>query len=191
MKKIHQFTWTALLAALIVLLGMTPIGLIPLGFINVTILCLPVLIGTLLMGLRTGLILGLVFGGVSTFRLFTAPSTLAGTLLGASPVLAVVLCILPRLLIPVVGYYADRALSRTRAKPVSAAIASALGSLTNTVFYLGLMLLFYQLMGLNSTAVVSLILSTGAIAGTAEAAVAAVLVPPVLLALRKFTQRNA
>lgn len=59
MKAIHRFTWTALLAALIILLGVTPIGLIPLGFINVTILCLPVIIGTLLLGLRTGLVLGL------------------------------------------------------------------------------------------------------------------------------------
>lgn len=58
MKAIHRFTWTALLAALIILLGVTPIGLIPLGFINVTILCLPVIIGTLLLGLRTGLVLG-------------------------------------------------------------------------------------------------------------------------------------
>lgn len=68
MKAIHRFTWTALLAALIILLGVTPIGLIPLGFINVTILCLPVIIGTLLLGLRTGLVLGLVFLFVAARR---------------------------------------------------------------------------------------------------------------------------
>lgn len=188
MSHTKVFAWTALLAALVVLLGMTPIGLIPLGFINVTILCLPVIIGTLLMGLKPGLALGLAFGGVSTFRLLTAPSTLAGNLLSASPALAILMCILPRLLIPIVSHYSYGLLKQGRFSRLAGAIAAALGSLTNTVFYLGLMLLFYILMGIDSTAIISLILSTGAIAGGAEAAVAALLVPPVLYALQRVNK---
>ena len=41
-----ELTTLALLMALIILLGFTPVGLIPLGFINVTTLCIPVIIGT-------------------------------------------------------------------------------------------------------------------------------------------------
>ena len=67
MRKTTRFTLTALFAALVFLLGLTPLGLIPLGFIYVTILAMPVIIGTLVLGLRTGLLLGLAFGGVSTF----------------------------------------------------------------------------------------------------------------------------
>lgn len=190
MKQIHRFTWTALLVALVMLLGLTPLGLIPLGFIYVTILCLPVLIGTLLLGLPVGLLLGLTFGLVSTFRLFTAPSTLAGTLLGASPLMAVTMTIGPRLLIPLVAHGVYHRLKHVGSGRLAAPVASALGSLTNTVLYLGLMLLFYGLAGLDSAAVQSLIIGTGLIAGTSEALVAALIVPPVLYALRRVMQKK-
>ena len=63
--------------------------------------------------------------------------------------------------------------------------AALAGSLTNTVLYLGLMLLFYVLRGLNAQPIIGLILGTGLIAGGAEAMVAALLVPPILAAVRK------
>ncbi len=190
MKQINRFTWTALLVALVLLLGLTPLGLIPLGFIYVTILCLPVIIGTLLLGLPVGMLLGLTFGAVSAFRLFTAPSTLAGNLLGASPLLALLMTIVPRLLIPVVAHLVYHRMKDGRAAKVAAPVASALGSLTNTALYLGMMLLFYGVAGLDSAAVQSLIIGTGLIAGTSEAVVAALIVPPVLYALRKVMQKK-
>ena len=61
-KKLGDFVLLALFVALIVLLGFTPLGLIPLGFINVTILCVPVIVGALYMGWKNGLLLGLAFG---------------------------------------------------------------------------------------------------------------------------------
>lgn len=188
-KHIERFTWIAILAALVALLGMTPLGLIPLGFIYVTILCVPVILGTLMLGQGSGLILGGVFGAVSTIRMYTAPSALAATLLGANGFLAVLMCILPRLLISIAAHITYRGLMKGRLARLAPAIASAIGSLTNTVFYLGLMLLFYQMTGLDSAPVQMLILGTGLIAGTAEAAVAALLVPPVLLAVNKIMKR--
>ena len=187
-KRVEHFTWTAILAALVALLGMTPLGLIPLGFINVTILCVPVILGTLL-GLRTGLILGAVFGAISTARMFMGPSALVAPLLGANTALAVIMCILPRLLIPVVAHLSYLTLQKGKTSKLAPSIASALGSLTNTVFYLGLMLVFYHMAGLDSTAVQALILGTGLIAGTSEAVVAALLVPPILIAVKKMMKR--
>lgn len=188
-QYIKRFTWTAILASLVALLGMTPLGLIPLGFINVTILCVPVILGTLLQGLRSGLLLGAVFGAVSTARMFMGPSALVAPLLGANTLLAVAMCVLPRLLIPLVAHFSYRLMQRGRYRAVSAPVASALGSLTNTVFYLGLMLVFYRLAGLDSTAVQTLILGTGLIAGSAEAVVAALLVPAILAAVKKMMKR--
>lgn len=190
MSKYRVFTWTALLAGLVVLLGMTPLGLIPLGFINVTVLCVPVITGTLLLGLKPGLVLGAAFGGVSTLRLLTAPSTLAGTLLGASPVLAILMSVLPRLMIPVVAHLVYRALMRRPDSGISAIMAGVFGSLTNTLLYLGLMLLFYSMKGLDSRAVVTLILTTGAIAGGTEAFVAGLLVPALHYALQKVNRKG-
>lgn len=190
MKQLHRFTWIALLSALIILLGMTPIGLIPLGFINVTILCLPVIIGTLLLDLKAGLVLGFVFGSVSTFRLLTAPSTLAGTLLSASPLLAILMCYLPRLVLPIVAHVVHGILQQGKARKLAVPIASAAASLSNTVLYLGMMYVFYLMAGLDSTVVATLILTTGLIAGPAEAVVAAVLVPPILFSIQRVQQRK-
>ena len=69
----RSLTLTAMFVALVALLGLTPLGIIPLGFINVTILHIPVVIGTLVLGLRGGLILGCTFGLVSTLRAFGIP----------------------------------------------------------------------------------------------------------------------
>ncbi len=188
-KNMRHFVLTALFVALVLLLGLTPLGLIPLGFINVTILCVPVIIGTLLLGLKTGLLLGFVFGTVSALSAFGitgTPSTLAATLVAASPALAAVMCYLPRLLVPVFVHFAYRLVARgkensRRALPV----AAVAGSLCNTVFYLGLMLLFYTVLGLDNKTILALIGGTGLIAGGCEAVAAAVITTPIVIALRK------
>lgn len=186
----HHLVLTALFVALILLLGFTPLGLIPLGFINVTILCVPVVIGTIVLGLKTGLVLGLCFGTVSAlsaFGIMGTPSSLAATLVAASPFLALVMCYVPRILVPVTVHLVHRLIGRI--KPVSRAAlpaAAAAGSMCNTVFYLGLMLLFYAMMGIEYANLLALIGGTGLIAGVAEAVAAAVIATPVVVALRKI-----
>ena len=183
-KQLTHMVLLALFSAMIVLLGSTPLGLIPLGFINVTILCVPVIIGALLLGWRSGLILGLAFGLISVFSAFTKPSALVSTLMGASPVLMIIMSVLPRLLVPLVACGLYRLLEK-RTKAASA-VAAVCGSLTNTVFYLGLMLLFYVMMGIEYANLLALIGGTGLIAGAAEAVAAAVISTPVVVALRKI-----
>ena len=185
---------TALFVALVLLLGLTPVGMIPLGFINVTILCVPVIVGTLFLGLKTGLVLGLCFGAVSAlsaFGIYGTPSALAGALVAASPALAAIMCFFPRLMVPVVAHFVYRLAAkgepeRKRAVP----FAAVAGSLTNTILYLGLMLLFYILMGINSEKVLALITGTGLIAGSAEAIVAALISTPVLAALWRVRRKK-
>lgn len=185
MKDLKDFVLLALFVALIVLLGFTPLGLIPLGFINVTILCVPVLVGTLLMGWEGGLILGLAFGLTSFISALIKPSALVSTLMGASPLAVAVMSILPRLCVPLAAWGVFTLLNR--AKPyLSATVAAVVGSLTNTILYLGLMLLFYVLYGLDTTAVLGLITGTALIAGSCEAAAAGILVPPILTALKRI-----
>ena len=67
-----------------------------------------------------------------------------------------------------------------------ASVAAVCGSLTNTVLYLGMMLLFYVMCGIDTSGVLALIGGTALIAGLSEAAVAAVLVPPILSAVKKI-----
>lgn len=196
MKKNNtaRLTLTALFVALILLFGLTPIGLIPLGFVNVTILCVPVIIGTILLGLKTGLVLGGCFGAVSAlsaFGIWGTPSSLAAALVAASPVLALIMCFLPRLMVPTVVHFVYRLFSNgRRASTKAVPYAAICGSLTNTILYLGLMLLFYVIMGIDSSKVLALIGGTGLIAGTLEAIVAAVLSTPILSALWKISRRK-
>lgn len=241
-NQMRSFVLTALFIALILLLGLTPIGMIPLGFINISLLGVPVVIGTLFLGLKTGLILGFCFGAVSAlsaFGIYGTPSALAGALVAANPMLAALMCFAPRLLIPVftclvykladhrkenagqvthgraiigtavyltlmilllvrVGWYliwyVDVAVLILAAavyfllmkQREAVALAAAAGSLTNTVFYLGLMLLFYVIMGINSEKVLALIGGTGLAAGTAEAIANVLITTPVIFALRKM-----
>ena len=184
-EQINRMVLLAVFVALILLLGFTPIGLIPLGFINVTILCVPVVVGTLYMGWKNGLILGLAFGLISFFKAVTQPSALVGTLMGASPLAVFTMSVLPRLLVPLAAWLVYDRL-RAKHENVAAAAAAVAGSLTNTIFYLGLMLLFYVLCGIDTASVLSLIGGTALIAGSCEAAAAAILVTPILAALRKL-----
>lgn len=245
--QMRSFVLTALFIALILLLGLTPVGMIPLGFINISLLGVPVVIGTLFMGLKTGLVLGFCFGAVSAlsaFGIYGTPSALAGALVAANPFLAAMMCFVPRLLIPVFAHLVFTALSRkktpekgkhTHGRAIAGtaaylavvgalfvwkgvykmwymdvlavasavgvylllsrqreavAVSAAVGSLTNTVFYLGLMLLFYVITGIDSEKVLVLIGGTGLIAGTAEALINAWISTPVMMALWKLNKQN-
>lgn len=183
-KQLNNFVLLALFTALIVLLGFTPLGMIPLGFINVTVLCVPVIVGTLYMGLKNGLVLGFAFGMVSFINALLKPSALVSTLMGASPLLGFIMAMAPRMLVPMAAWGSYRLLGRW--KPAMATVAGAIcGSVANTVFYLGLMLLFYMLCGIDTAGVLGLIGGTALIAGTAEAVAAALLATPILTALRR------
>ena len=183
-KKLTNLVLLALFAGLIFLMGQTPLGLIPLGFCNVTLLVIPVAVGTIYMGWRNGLILGLAFGATSFLSALLKPSALVATLMGASPFYTIVMTFLPRLCIPLViwGVYN---LLKNKQKHIAVAVAAACGSLTNTILYLGLMLLFYTLCGIDNTTVLTTIGLTAGGAGPAEAAAAALICPPILTALWK------
>lgn len=187
-NQMKNLVLLALFVALIFLLGQTPLGLIPLGWCNVTLLVIPVAVGTIYMGLKYGLILGLAFGATSFVSALIKPSVLVSTLMGASPVLTMVMTFVPRLCIPLViwGMYT---LLRGRQKHMAVAVAAACGSLTNTILYLGLMLLFYVLCGIDNTAVLTAIGATAGGAGPCEAIAAALICPPILTALWKVGKR--
>lgn len=194
MKKTKRLTLTALFVALVFLLGLTPLGLIPLGFINVTILCIPVIVGALLLGWQTGLLLGFFFGTASLMSVMglsmTAPSGLASALLAKSVPLCVIMCYVPRLCVPLVACGVYRLIACGQEHSVKALpVAAAVGSLINTVLYLGMMWAFYALTGLDANRILALILGTGALGGGSEAVVAAVLVTPIVTALWKVFKR--
>lgn len=166
--------------------GLPPIGIIPIPPANITIMHIPIIVGTIFLGLRVGLILGFTFGISSFFKvLFIAPSTLIAPIFASSPIITFLIAVVPRLLIPIVIYYTYKLFSKKANKTVSAVFGSLLGTLTNTIFYLGLMLLAYVLLGFDSSAVITVILGAGALNGSLEALAAMLICPPVIFALQK------
>ena len=69
-RKTRTLAIAGILTAITFLLGLTPIGYIPLPTMKITILCIPVLIGVLLEGLGVGIWLGFVFGLTSLIQIF-------------------------------------------------------------------------------------------------------------------------
>ena len=75
-------------------------------------------------------------------------------------------------------------------KKTSVGVAAAAGSLINTVFYLGLMLVFYSITGLDSAAVLGTIAGGGAERLFGGGGGCAHLCTPVVLAVNKVRKKE-
>lgn len=182
--KLTRMVTTALLMALIVLLGLTPLGFINVGVIYITFLCVPVIIGALAMGQKTGLILGFTMGCVSLYTGLRAPSALVAPILQKNMIWLILLCFVPRLLVPLAALGMKKLLQGKMEK-VSLPAAAAAGSLTNTILYLGMLLLFYVLLGIENPTLLATLGTITLTAGLPEAAAAALVSTPILIALKK------
>lgn len=183
-KDLRKMTVTAIFVAIVVIMGLTPLGLINVGPIYVTLLCIPVIAGTLLLGVRSGLILGFSFGAVSFYTALRAPSPLVAPILLANVLYVAIMCFLPRLLIPIVAHALhNRLKAGSQKRAITLSVLA--GSFTNTFLYLGFMLLFYVLIGLDHAALLVTLGSIVLFAGVPEALVAALVTLPIVLAVSK------
>lgn len=102
--KTRQLVVTAMLGAITIVLGLTPLGFIPLGFISITTMHIPVIIGAILEGPVVGAVVGLLFGLSSMLNAVLRPGPISFVFL--NPLIAVV----PRILIGIVSAYVYKAL---------------------------------------------------------------------------------
>lgn len=184
----------AILISIMIILGLTPIGSISLGFISITFMCLPVIIGTVILGLRQGIILGVAFGAISFVKLFIYPSLLLTPLFMEplnwfDPILYLVLLFIPRILVPV-ATYAVYKFVKTKSSVFNLSVTAIAGSLTNTILFLGMLyLMFSKNIAINYSTdlsgVYTMLFGVGLTNGIAEAIVAAILCTPIIIALRK------
>lgn len=186
-SKTRLLVLNALFIALLVVLQLTGIGLINVGVINITFYCTIIAIGTMVLGLKSGLVLGFAFGTISLWSALRAVSGLVPPLVAANPLLVAVMCFVPRLLVPVSTYYVYKLIFKSNSSRLKAApVAAVAGSLTNTVLYLGLMLLGYALTVADYPGLLATVGGIVLFAGIPEAIVAAVVAPPIVLALGKI-----
>lgn len=203
-SKYGDFVLMALFAAIIVVLAFTPVGYIRIGLISATIIHVPVIIGSIILGPKRGAILGGIFGITSFIMNFMTPSVLSFVFCPFFPVpgtsrgnpLAIIICFVPRILVGVVPYYVYR-LARKRAKNkyFPLLIGGVAGSLTNTILVMGLIYLIFKnayaaATGVSSSAVIAAILGVVFMNGLPEAIVAALINAAVCRPLLRFRGKN-
>ncbi len=197
----------ALMAAIVVVLANTPLGMIQLPIIKATTVHIPVIIGAIILGPLAGGILGGVFGVCSLISNTTAPTLLSFAfspfmsttgLLGAAK--AIWVSVGCRVLIGVAAgwlWILFRKLQMTqKAKQIVAlAITGFVGSMVNTIAVMGsIYLLFAQQYAeakeVGITAVWGLIMGTITASGIPEAIAAAVLVAFITKALLEIRRKS-
>lgn len=195
-------TFTALFAAIIILLNFTPIGYIQLPLIKATIIHVPVIIGSILLGPRIGAGLGFVFGLTSLYNNTFTPTLLSFAFSPAIPLpgtsggswAALIVAILPRILVGVFPYYAYQQfdkLLKEKGRMLSLSLSGIVGSMTNTVLVMNLIyFLFRDAYGktyhLAVDAVYKTVLAIIFTNGLPEAVLAAVITAAVCRALQKY-----
>jgi uncharacterized membrane protein len=198
-RNTQRLTGIALMSAIVIVLAMTPIGMIRLPVIKATTVHIPVIIGAILFGPLAGAVLGGIFGICSVvintidsssilsfvFSPFLSMTGISGVL---KSLWTAVGC---RMMIGVVaGWFwilmKKMKVNRKLALPVTGFI----GSMTNTVFVMGSIYLLFakeyaQVKNVAINAVWGLIMGTIIASGIPEAVVAAILTLIITSALFK------
>lgn len=188
-----------LMAAIIIVLANTPLGMIQLPIIKATTVHIPVIIGAILLGPMAGAILGGVFGVCSLISNTMAPTLLSfafspfmSTTGIPGAIKAIWISVGCRILIGLVAGWLWKLLRKIKLNQmVSLAVTGFVGSMVNTVTVMGsIYLLFAQQYAeakdVAVTAVWGLIMGTVTASGIPEAIAAAVIVAVVGKVLLRF-----
>ena len=190
--KKHDTRWmvsVALMAAIVIVLANTPLGMIQLPIIKATTVHIPVILGAILLGPGAGAILGAVFGICSLVSNTMAPTLLS---FAFSPFLsttgipgalkAIWISVGCRILIGVVAGWLWVLLTKIKLNQfIALPIVGFVGSMVNTVTVMGsIYFLFAQQYAeakeVAFTAVFGLVMGTVTASGIPEAIAAAILV---------------
>lgn len=152
--KSQNLVLVSLFAGIIFLLAFTPIGFIQLGFIKATIIHIPVIVGSVLLGPKKGAFLGFLFGVTSLISNTFTPAIMSFVFSPLIPVpgtengsfMAIIICFIPRIMVGIVPFYVFRllhSLFKGKTQLLSFGIAGIAGAATNTLLVMnGIYLLF-------------------------------------------------
>lgn len=203
-KKTYEMVLTALFAAIIVIMAFVPyLGYINLVVIKATLIHVPVIIGSIMLGPKKGGFLGFIFGCTSLINNTFNPSLLS---FAFSPFYSVgeiggnfwsiVICFVPRILVGVVPYFVYIGLRKLLKEKkgsdwLALPVAGVVGAFTNTLLVMNLIYFcfseqFAAAKGIAMEAVYGAILAIIAANGVPEAIVAAVLTTVVCKALKRY-----
>ena len=192
-KKTFEMVLTALFTAIIIIMAFVPyLGYINLVVIKATLIHVPVIIGSIVLGPKKGGFLGFVFGCTSLITNTINPSLLSFAFSPFYSVgeiggnfFSVIICFVPRILVGVVPYFVYVGIKKLCKKKaagdwIALPIAGVAGAFTNTLLVMNLIYIcssseFASAKNIALDAVYGVILTIIATNGVPEAIVAAVL----------------
>lgn len=202
-RKTFNMVMTALFIAIIVVMTFIPnVGYINLIVIKATLLHVPVIVGSIVLGPKNGAVLGATFGITSLIKNTFEPSLLS---FAFSPFYSlgdvggngwsVVIALVPRILVGVIPYFVYKGIEKLlkdfkRRRLIAIPVAAAVGTFINTLLVMNLIYFcfrdeFATAKNIAVEAVYDVILGIIAANGIPETIVAVVLGTAVSMALLK------
>lgn len=206
--KTFNMVMTALFIAIIAVMTFIPnVGYINLIVIKATLLHVPVIVGSIVLGPKNGAVLGAAFGITSLIKNTLEPSLLS---FAFSPFYSVgdvggngwsvVIALVPRILVGVIPYFVYKGIEKLlkdfkKRRLIAIPIAAAAGALTNTLLVMNLIFFcfreeFAAAKNIALEAVYDVILGIIAANGIPETIVAVVLGTAVSIALLKLMPQS-
>ena len=128
--KTRNLVMTAVIAAIIILMAFVPyVGYINLVVIKATIIHVPVIIGSVLLGPKKGAFLGFIFGATSLVNNTFNPSLLSfafSPFYSGGNLWSLVICFVPRILVGVIPYFVHRGIMKLAKEKKGASISPCL-----------------------------------------------------------------
>ncbi len=206
-SRVHLLTQMAFLTALMMVMAFTPLGYIPLPFMNATTMHIPVIIGACLLGPKIGALLGGIFGITSVVKATIQPnltSFVFTPFYSFSPqfhggIESLIVAIVPRILIGLIAGFLFQFLKKKKKNlSFSLLVSGFVGSMVNTA---GVMTLIYLLFGeqyamaggTDPSMLFGVIMGVVGLNGIPEALIAAILTQAVgraLFVVKNHSGRN-
>ena len=147
-NKTLKLTVYALFLAIMLVMGLVPgLGFIPTPVAGIVIIQVPVILASYFLGYKGGMFFGLVFGITSIINCFIQPDVFAAIIMNAGGIktigLMIICLVIPRVLIGLTTRATYDLISRfDMTRLLSMGLSAFIGTLTNTVFFLGAFYLF-------------------------------------------------
>jgi len=141
-KSILSMAQTAILLSIVILMAFTPLGYLRIGALTITFVSIPVVIGGMVVGPISGLILGTAFGITSFVQAFLGDA-FASTLFTLSPVRYFLMCVPTRMLMGLFSALIFKGLKKLGGKTWYFFATGLIGAFLNTLFFMSALVLFF------------------------------------------------
>ncbi|MBO5332957.1 MAG: ECF transporter S component [Clostridia bacterium] len=197
-KRVRQaktlvLTQNAVLASIVVLMAFTPVGYLRLGAVEMTFIMIPVAVGAITLGEKSGAFLGLVFG-ISSFVQCFGMSPFGAALLQINPIYTFIMCLVPRVLMGYLCGVIYKLLTKHK-KGVAVIIASFSAPVINTILFIASLMIFFGksdfILGMRAGTenLMAFLIAFVGLNGVMEIVTTTLIAPPVAFAVEKAVKK--